>query len=578
MTRNAWCRSVGIALLLFLLVATPATSASKKELAAQAYRSGARLYEDLKQVPKLELGVRQYELVISKFETVHRTSPASGYADDALLALGELYEAMYDRFREERYRQKAIATYEFAAREYPHSKHRPKALASAAKLSGKRTPVAASAPSSPPTAPRAAAVDERRVALSDSEHKEGETVRPAGTGSTGKKLVPVAAIRHHSYDDGTRIVLEMGGKTPLKYDRLRRPERLYIDLFGSQMSEALIRGVKLQVDDTLLATARLAQNRGNKARLVLDIRRSVSFDAFWLSNPTRLVIDIRGSGTPRAERTLLALSSSPTTPATPDAPRAASTTADGKHSLTRALGLKLDRILLDAGHGGHDTGSVGPGGLREKDVVLDVSNRLGKLLAERMGAEVIYTRQKDQFIPLEERSNIANKRGADLMISIHCNSAPSSKVRGIETYYLSFTSDPWELSVASLENAAAESSINELQDLVAKIALDDKIEESREFATRIQSRLHGGVVKHSSSIRDRGIRKAPFVVLIGAKMPAVLVEIGFISNRTDESLLRKSSFRQEIAEHLYQGISEYAKSLGAPTLRTSLSPGSAQRD
>lgn len=574
MTRTAWVRSIGAALLLFLLVATPANSASKKELAAQAYRAGAQLYEDLKHVPEKELGVRQYELVIAKFETVHRTTPASGYADDALLALGELYEAMFGRFGEERYRQKAIATYEFAAREYPHSKHRRTALASAARLSGQRAPVAASASGSP-SPPPAAAVEQRNVALSDSEHKAGETVRPPGAGASGKKLVPVAGIRYHSYDDGTRIVLEMGAMTPLKYDRLRRPERLYIDLFGSQMAQALIRGVKLQIDDTLLSSARLAQNRGNKARLVLDLRGSVAFDAFWLSNPTRLVIDIRSAGMPRAERTLLALSSSS---ATPDAPRAASTTADGKHSLTRALGLKLDRILIDAGHGGHDTGSIGPGGLREKDVVLEVSNRLGKLLAQRMGAEVIYTRQKDEFIPLEERSEIANKRGADLMISIHCNSAPTSKVRGIETYYLSFTSDPWELSVASLENAAAESSINELQDLVAKIALDDKIEESREFATKVQSRLHRGVVKHSSSIRDRGIRKAPFVVLIGAKMPAVLVEIGFISNRTDEGLMRKSSFRQEIAEHLYEGISEYASSLGATTLRTSLSPGSAQRD
>ena len=575
MTRNAWNRSVGVALLLFSLVATPANSASKKELAAQAYRAGAQLYEDLKHVPEKELGLRQYELVISKFETVHRTTPASGYADDALLAIGELYEAMFGRFREDRYRQKAIATYEFAAREYPHSKHRRTALASAARLSGARAPVAASASGSPSAPPAAAAVEQRKVALSDSEHKAGETVRPPGAGASGKKLVPVAAIRYHSYDDGTRIVLEMDAKTPLKYDRLRRPERLYIDLFGSQMAQALIRGVELEIDDSLLSTARLAQNRGNKARLVLDLRRSVSFDAFWLSNPTRLVIDIRSAGVPRAERTLLALSSSP---ATPDAPRAASTTADGKHSLTRALGLKLDRILIDAGHGGHDTGSIGPRGLREKDVVLDVSNRLGKLLAQRMGAEVIYTRQKDEFIPLEERSEIANKRGADLMISIHCNAAPTSKVRGIETYYLSFTSDPWELSVASLENAAAESSINELQDLVAKIALDDKIEESREFATKVQSRLHRGVVKHSSSIRDRGIRKAPFVVLIGAKMPAVLVEIGFISNRTDEGLMRKPSFRQEIAEHLYEGISEYASSLGATTLRTSLSPGSAQRD
>ena len=413
------------------------------------------------------------------------------------------------------------------------------------------------------------------MALSDSAHKAGATTQPPGQLAPNKSLVPISAIRHHSYEDGTRIVLEMSGKTALKYDRLRNPSRLYIDLFGSRMSDDLIRGIQLEIRDPLLATARLAQNRGNKARLVLDLRRSVSFDAFWLSEPTRLVIDIRDSSAPRAPRTLQALAG---TPVTPVAPRAAATTADGKHSLTRALGLKLDRILVDAGHGGHDTGSVGRGGLREKDVVLDISKRLGKLLEQRLGAEVIYTRESDVFVPLEDRPRIANERNADLMISIHCNSAPSSRVRGIETYYLSFTSDAWELSVASLENAAAKSTMHELQDLVAKIALDDKIDESREFATRVQSGLHRGIGKHSSSIKNRGIRKAPFIVLIGAEMPAVLAEIGFISNKSDESLMRKSGFRQEVAEHLFNGISEYADSLGAVSLRSSLSPGSAQRD
>jgi N-acetylmuramoyl-L-alanine amidase len=210
--------------------------------------------------------------------------------------------------------------------------------------------------------------------------------------------------------------------------------------------------------------------------------------------------------------------------------------------------------------------------------VLDIALRLGKLVQERLGAEVIQTRTEDTFVALEERTRIANERKVDLMISIHCNSAPTSKVRGIETYYLNFTSDSWELSVASLENAAASRSVHELQDLVSKIALEEKIEESRDFATKVQSRLHAGVSKHSSSIRDRGIRKAPFVVLIGAEMPAVLAEIAFISNRSDEALLKKSSFRQDVAEHLYGGIADYANSLGVLSSRRSLSAGSAQRD
>ncbi|MCY4188809.1 MAG: N-acetylmuramoyl-L-alanine amidase, partial [Bryobacterales bacterium] len=372
------------------------------------------------------------------------------------------------------------------------------------------------------------------------------------------------------------IVLQVDGRTALKYDRLKGPDRLYIDLFGSRVADALGAGRHLAVNDRLLSAARLAQNRNNKSRIVLDLRSAVSFDAFWLDNPGRLVIDVRSAGTPRAERTVLALS--PQQPPAPLAPRAAAATVAGRLSLTRALGLKLDKVLIDAGHGGHDTGTIGAGGLREKDIVLDVALRLGKLVEERLGAEVIQTRTDDTFVGLEKRTQIANAQGADLMISIHCNAAPQSSVRGIETYYLNFTSDSWELSVASLENAAANRSVHELESLVSKIALEEKIEESRDFATKVQSKLHAGVSKHSSGIRDRGIRKAPFVVLIGAEMPAILTEIAFLSNSKDEALLRKPSFRQEVAEYLYSGIADYANSLGLLTNRRSLSAGSAQRD
>ncbi len=572
MIRTAWFLSTAGAVLIALCSQSAALAASKKETAAKRYHAAVKLHEDLRHVPAPELRTRQYEIVIAAYQAVHRTDPSSGYCDDALLAVGELYQAMSERFKPERYHQKALEAYEFVAREYPFSSHRNKALTMAAKLSGKAVPSElASSDSSTP----ADAVTVVQAALSDAEHEAGSVVQPPGYQARSAGLVSISKLRHHSYPDGTRIVLEMGGKTPLKYDRLQRPDRLYIDLFGSMMSKALIKGVTIEIDDTLLSTARLAQNRGNKARLVLDLKRSTSFDVFWLDNPTRFVLDVRGAGAPRSSRTVQALDP---VHLEPKPPRAADTTADGKHSLTRALGLKLATILVDAGHGGHDTGSIGPGGLREKDVVLDISKRLGKLLEDRLGAEVIYTRQSDVFVPLEERPQIANSRKADLMISIHCNSAPSSKVRGIETYYLSLTSDSWELSVASLENAAASSSIHDLEDLVAKIAFEEKIDESKEFAKKVQTSLHKGVSKHSSGIRNRGIRKAPFIVLVGAQMPAVLAEIAFISNRSDESLLKKSSFRQEVAEHLFNGVSEYATSLGTPTLRTALSPGSAQRD
>jgi len=241
--------------------------------------------------------------------------------------------------------------------------------------------------------------------------------------------------------------------------------------------------------------------------------------------------------------------------------REARPTAAGDRSLIRALGLKIGKIVIDAGHGGHDTGTIGPNGLLEKDVVLDVAKRLGRLLEARLGAEVIYTRQDDTFIPLETRTAIANRERADLFISIHANSSRDSDARGVETYYLNFTSSPEALEVAARENAVSEKSIHELQDLVKKIALKDKIDESREFAGDVQESLYGGLALNGAGIRNRGIKKAPFIVLIGANMPSILAEISFVSNPTDERKLETSEHRQRIAESLYRGVSKYVSGL-----------------
>jgi N-acetylmuramoyl-L-alanine amidase len=241
--------------------------------------------------------------------------------------------------------------------------------------------------------------------------------------------------------------------------------------------------------------------------------------------------------------------------------REAKPTAGGDRSLIRALGLKIGKIVIDPGHGGHDTGTIGPNGLREKDLVLEVGRRLGKLLEARLGAEVVYTRKNDTFIPLETRTAIANQQRADLFISIHANSSRDPNARGVETYYLNFTSSPEALEVAARENAVSEKSIYELQDLVKKIALKEKIEESREFAADVQASLHSGLATKSPSIRNRGVKKAPFIVLIGANMPSILAEISFVSNPSDEHRLETSDYRQRIAESLYHGIAKYADGL-----------------
>jgi N-acetylmuramoyl-L-alanine amidase len=256
--------------------------------------------------------------------------------------------------------------------------------------------------------------------------------------------------------------------------------------------------------------------------------------------------------------------------------REARPTAGGDRSLIRALGLKIGKIVIDPGHGGHDTGTIGPNGLEEKDLVLDVGRRLGKLLETRLGAVVVYTRKDDTFIPLETRTAVANQARADLFVSIHANSSHDAAARGVETYYLNFTSSPGALEVAARENAVSEKSIYELRDLVKKIALKEKIEESREFAGDVQESLHSGLAAKSPAIRDRGVKKAPFIVLIGANMPSILAEISFVSNPVDERRLETAEYRQRIAESLYRGIAKYANGLSGVKVASKMDKGGGQ--
>src|SRR6266853_1135623 len=259
--------------------------------------------------------------------------------------------------------------------------------------------------------------------------------------------------------------------------------------------------------------------------------------------------------------------------AKPDLVRPASTpqpTRDGQSTLTRTLGLKIGRIVIDAGHGGHDTGTIGPTGLMEKDLCLDVALRLGKIIEQRLpGADVVYTRSDDTFVPLEERTNIANQAKADLFISIHANSSRDHAARGIETYYLNLKGSAEAMEVAARENSSSSDGIHDLEDIVKRIARTEKIDESKEFARDVQESLARNVQKSNRQIKDRGVRKAPFVVLIGADMPSILTEISFLSNPSDEQMLKKPEQRQRVAEGLFAGVTAYLQNMNSMAVNSS---------
>ena len=246
------------------------------------------------------------------------------------------------------------------------------------------------------------------------------------------------------------------------------------------------------------------------------------------------------------------------------APAVPAVNTDGSFSLARQLGLGISRIVIDPGHGGHDPGTL-TAGSNEARLVLDVALRLEKLLKKEPGLEVVLTRRTDVFIPLEQRTAIANRSGADLFLSIHANASRDPAARGVETYVLSFASNPEAEAVAARENATSASDMHNLSSIVRAIALNNKLDESRDLAALVQQSLTARLSKTNPTLRSRGVKKAPFVVLIGAGMPSVLAEIGFITNKQESALVKTPAYRQRIAESLHAAVMQYRRALKRQT-------------
>jgi N-acetylmuramoyl-L-alanine amidase len=416
----------------------------------------------------------------------------------------------------------------------------------------------------------------------------------------GGLLAAVRVAQNHS--GVVRVVLDVNGVKDYTASLTNNPPQLLIDLYGNASTAVPLRtakakhGQQTMTEDSNEGAAAAANGEARTVQSAAS-KESAGDAATYAEQPaanSRGAISgtinggatsagaIGGPGVESGSSTLTRNSlpggknaksksvRATGTGAKPDLIRPASApqpTRDGQSTLTRALGLKIGRIVIDAGHGGHDTGTIGPTGLMEKDLCLDVALRLGKIIEQRLpGADVVYTRSDDTFVPLEERTNIANQAKADLFISIHANSSRDHAARGIETYYLNLKGSAEAMEVAARENATAQGGVHDLQDLVMKIARTEKIDESKELAEDVQDSLAKRIQKTSKPVRNRGVRKAPFVVLIGADMPSILTEISFLSNPADEQMLKKPEQRQKVAEGLYQGVASYLESMNSVTL------------
>jgi N-acetylmuramoyl-L-alanine amidase len=396
------------------------------------------------------------------------------------------------------------------------------------------------------------------------------------------------AIRREVLPDALRITLELEHEATFIEERLEAPARVFLDLRDTRAVEAL-QDATITFPDDVVRQARVGRRPGNRTRVVFDLQGAARHSVYSLYNPYRVVIDFERTETAAkgfAPSPAAPLSSkaapvpktpavAPATPtrrgAAPDAgapPSTAAANAAGGFSLSRQLGLGVARVVIDPGHGGRDPGAQ-IRNLDEAEVVLDIALELERLLTKEPNVEVVLTRRTNAYVPLEQRTAIANTSGADLFLSIHVNASANQAARGFETYFLNFASNSEAEALAARENAGSARTMSSLPEIVKAIALNNKIDESRDFASMVQKSLQERLRRTNPAARNLGVKQAPFMVLVGATMPSVLVEVSFLTNRNEATLLRSESHRRRLAEALFAGIMSYQRSLKKmPALRS----------
>ncbi|HWP93406.1 MAG TPA: N-acetylmuramoyl-L-alanine amidase [Thermodesulfobacteriota bacterium] len=558
-------KTLSLRLYLFLPLILYIQPVYAQEKGESLYQESLKLYKDLTSDPVKINDSEIWDIIARAFYSTYLSYPDSPKAPDSLFLSGKMYEEMGNRFNSRQYYQKSIDYCREFIRRYPDSN-----LTDDAQIRIARVVEGWD---------RSAAYSEYELVVKNypkgdmvyaarSKLEELSAYKPTGKDVTtateskpqSARLVNISEIRHWSTENYTRVVIHVDKEMPFKPYFLKadpemgKPPRLFVDIEGTKVD----RNLRLEpIEKGLLEDIKFARNTPDQVRVVLYIKNFDEYRVFSLHDPFRIVMDIYGEKSKDDLYVREKSASGSRTPSTP--PRIDYSDVS---SLRGALGLKVRTIVIDPGHGGHDSGAVGPSGLKEKDVNLDIAKELKRKIEQdgkNFGVtRVVLTRSDDRFIPLEERTGIARREKADLFVSIHCNAAKNNHAYGIETYILSFTKDPEALAVAARENSTTRKSLSDLEDIVKKYLLSSKIDESNRLATHVQSSVINRVSQRYDLVNNKGVKKAPFIVLIGADIPSILVETSFITNPREEKRLKDDRYISDIVDGIFAGIKKYS--------------------
>lgn len=540
-----------------------ATNSTVKTLLAKANQCRKSLYQSQKRMKYRH----NWANCIKRYERIYKAYPKSDYAPWAIYYTAGMFRKLYRFSGRGKDLDEALELYERLVATYKNHRLADDAQYYIGEIYylDKKDPAQAYVEylkvdlkfPSGDMRPRARArVDKLALILGKKGNSDSDRKAP----SSKSRLTKVENIRHWSTPTYTRVVIDLEG--PIQYDShllkrdpdLNKPRRLYLDLKDTYTGSDLESTIPIK--DGLLQRARAGQYNRNTVRVVLDTQSIEGYKIFPLYDPFRIVVDVQA-----VEKD---------TPDTAISPKRTRTTRkgiqrvkkpDSSVSLAGQLGLSVKKIVIDPGHGGKDPGCYLKGGIREKDIVLALAKALAKKIKEKIGCEVLLTRTRDVFLPLDERTAFANVNKADLFISLHINAHKQRNVFGVETYFLNMATDKDAVMLAARENATSEKNISDLQSILNSLLLNTKISESSKLAYEVQNGMIHDIRKRYNPIRDLGVKQAPFYVLVGARMPAILVETGFITNYTERKRLLSSRYHDTLADGIVSGIESYIQNI-----------------
>lgn len=541
-----------LVLALFFALGRPASGANGVEY---EYRQAASSFKRLLHDSQKQKDRHEWLSCLEKFRSVYTAQPGGQRADDALFMMGRIYSELYKVSSVFHDRQEALDYYCRLLKRFPSSPYRVKAKEAIAGLRmGKGEE--ATQEDSPATHLQAEkGVSESRP-LPEVKGRPFVEKKPD---QKGLHLAEVTNLRFWSNPSYTRVVIDVDKEVPYTHRLLKKdpaigkPQRLYVDVNRARMGANL--KPMVPIGDDLLRNARAARHTPDSVRVVLDIKSLDKFKIFSLKNPFRIVLDI--NGIPRKYASKRPFKDAVVRPEGPIP----------KGSLAKQLALGVRRIVIDPGHGGKDPGGVGHDKrILEKNVTLEVSRRLAKVIRQRLGCEVVLTRETDVFLSLEERTAIANTRSADIFISIHANASRNRYARGVETYFLNLATDDEAILLAAQENATSTKNISDLEAILSDLMKNAKVNESSRLAGYVQKALVRTLKPKYKGIKDHGVKQAPFYVLLGADMPSILVEIAFISNPKECRRLNTAAYQEDVVDGIVRGIQSYIEEISPAVL------------